>query len=198
MSQPGYGLYRIGVWTAEFTSSGAPCHIVFDTSVDGRNLTFVSKAMHAIFRPHEDYAELSISAIALVGANVVEITTTTNHNLDTDDFVWLWDVGGTIELNDAICKITRINDTVFTLQLTRSDWFTAYTTGGKVRHVDLWSLRYGFFYHAHDTPVHISLFDDYLEADKVYRYIGATRNRNSSQYAYINEGSTIIATETKK
>jgi len=162
------------------------------------NLTFVSKAIHSIFRTHEDYAELSISTIALVGTNTVKVTTTAAHNLDTDDYVWLWDILGTIELNDAICKVTVINGTQFGLQLTRSDWFTAYTLGGKVRHVDLWGIRYGFFYDAHDSPVHVSLFDDFLEADKVYQYIGATRNRNSSEYAYINEGSTIIALETKK
>jgi len=198
LSQAGYGLYRAAVWTSSFTSTGFPCHVVFDTSVDGVDVTFVSKAMHVIFRTEDTYPELLISTITLVGANLVKITTTAAHGLDTDDFVWFWDIVGTIELNNAICKITVVNTTEFTLQLTRSDWFTAYTSGGKAIHVNSWGIRYGFTYPAHDIPAHVSVFDPFLDAGKSYQYIGAIRNRNSSQYAYVNEGSTIIASEVKK
>ncbi len=78
-----------------------------------------------------------VSAVTLVSAAVVVITTDAVHGRSTGDQVIFSDVEGTTELNDNTYKITVTSTTKFTLDGTDSDNFSAWTSGGDV---SVWSV----------------------------------------------------------
>ena len=76
-----------------------------------------------------DYRGLS----AATQANPVQITTTNPHGYSTGDVVYLYDIGGMVELDDRWFTITVVDTTNFTLDGEDGTGHTAYTSGGAAR-----------------------------------------------------------------
>lgn len=71
--------------------------------------------------------------IAISGAsqtNPCVITTSVNHNLKTGQQVYIFGVGGMVELNDLTAPVTVLTDNTFSLNGIDASAFTLYTSGG--------------------------------------------------------------------
>jgi hypothetical protein len=74
----------------------------------------------------------TLSVTAASKANPCQITTSANHGLTTGDMIMLTSLGGMTQANDKLYKITKVNDTAFTLDGIDSSGYTDYTSGGTV------------------------------------------------------------------
>jgi len=194
----GFGVWRVGAYTAALTSSGVLAYVTVEGSIDGVDLTAATKAWHTIFRWETSFTAVNISAITLTGTDNIVITTSAAHGLSSDQYVWISDVVGTTELNDGIFGITVVDETHFSLWHTRSDWFTAYTSDGECCRVTKVKQLLAAQLNGVDTPYNISTVDDTMVDGTAYQFIAANRNLHATLTAYNNIGTTIFVMEIKR
>jgi len=151
-----------------------------------------------LFVSDDDDTKHTVNAVTLTGTDEVVITTTNPHGLSTNDYVWMWDLGGTTELDNAICKITKVDNNAFSIQESRSDWFTAWTSGGYVWKTAWWNVNYVSCAASSYELAHVETVDDNLVEGTKYEYAGAIRNRHATLYSYVLDHAVITATEVKK
>ncbi len=198
-SGAGYGKWCVTAVTPPLTSGGYPCW-VFGEGLSTISLAAAVGSESAIFcRDDDEPPNVFIGAVTFSGTNPVQITTTVAHGLSNDQYVWITSVVGTVELNYGIFRVTVVDGTRFALQGTRSDWFSPYTGGGRVRLVHLHAIRFNTQPAGAnlDSQYFCAVLDELLVSAHNYRFLLAFRNLSPSVNGYCEE-ATVLALEVKR
>ena len=194
----GYGVRKVSASSPSITAIGAPILVSYTGSINGSALTASAIQEVSLFSSNDTDTKHTVYAVTLTGTNEVVITTTNPHGLSTNNYVWTWGLGGTTECNNGIFKITVIDPSAFSLNDTRSDWFTAWTSGGYVwkatwQQVNYTSCAAYSFISAHTE----TLFGNPVNG-VTYEFAGAIRNNHASLSAIVTNDAIITAQEVKK
>lgn len=92
---------------------------------DGSVMVWIPKFYYRLIAVQADIS-------AATKANPCQITTAANHGLVTGDKVFIYDVAGMTQLNALFYTVTRVSDTIFTLDGVDSSGYGTYTAGGRV------------------------------------------------------------------